>query len=105
MQEWLQASDYVLAGEGSDQVVSAAKEALNVDLDPSSVRWPEDGAPQKSSWKGNEAGSIESGLGEGRPPIPFGFRTGQQVLWVSTIICIISCLVSYLLLAGVWPRQ
>ena len=104
MQGALHFSDLVLPGERAEQIQSTA-EALLLELVPSSIQWPEDEALEKmqprSRLKNNEVATIDFGLGEGRPPIPFGFRSGQQVLVISTIICIVSCFVSWLILSGI----
>lgn len=92
---WLYLHSYRFAGEGPEETKALIKELLSLDIAMADMSWPEDKAKP-----GSEAAV---GLGkvaqssEGRPPLPFGLQTGRQALIIATVICVISCLVSYML--------
>ena len=78
---------------------ATAKEATGMVVEAKDVEWPEDrGHDAKLEPVGKvNAGSTGTELGEGRPAVPFGLRTGQQALTIAVFICIISCFFSYML--------
>ena len=59
------------------------------------IEWPE----ERSQGSGSNLppGGLATSLGEGRPDVPFGLKTGKQALIIAIVICLISCLVSYLM--------
>lgn len=93
----MQLSDYYFPGEASAEAQATAKEFLALDLAADEIQWPEERRHAGSKSKHREAGGTVAELGEGRPPIPFGLRSGQQALTLATLVCIISCFISYLI--------
>ena len=92
--------NYTFPGEGPEETLLLAKEVLALDLQSADVQCPEQrpdaGRSQHSNVSGESpAQEALTEIGEGRPPVPFGLRTGQQALVIATIICILSCLMSY----------
>lgn len=92
-------ADHVLTNEGVEQVLATASEVLGMAVEPQTVEWPEGrGGDNRASVSG-DATNISEGLGVGRPALPFGFRSGQQVLVISTLICVLSFIMSYVVLS------
>ena len=85
-------STYTSPGEGIDELRGLVSDVLQRDISEESISWPEKIAdkPLQASASRKEL----KGLGEGRPSIPFGFKSGEQVVLISTVLCLISCLLS-----------
>ena len=95
---WLQMSSYHFPGESREEAQATAREATGVELEAKDVEWPEDrvrAAALKPGGQG-DGGSEATALGEGRPAVPFGLRSGQQALTIAVVICMVSCLISYI---------
>lgn len=74
-------------------------------VDPETVEWPEGSSGCQRGTDASDPTNITEGLGAGRPSLPFGFRSGQQVLVVSTLICVLSFLLSYVVLSRRPPAE
>ena len=102
MQEGIRLSAYALPGEEAEDVCASLTEMSLLELAPRHVFWPERQIPTVSK----DPGRTElRGLGEGRPSVPFGFKTGQQFVLASTIVCLISCIVSYFIFSQTQKHQ
>lgn len=94
----MQLSSYCFPGESREELQATAREVIGLELDAKDFEWPEDSRSDSALKSAEHAHSrSKTELGEGRPPVPFGLRTGQQALTIAIFICILSCLVSYLL--------
>lgn len=89
---WLQLSSYFFPGEGNEEALATAQEVLSFDLSEKDVTWPERVAGHNSKVT---ASSTAGDLGEGRPSVPFGLKTGKQALIIAVVICLLSCYFSY----------